>query len=72
MKTYMLQMKTYPNCDWHLVPSDANPLKSQSIKYMRGFQDAMHVAAPSIHTRIVEVRGVKLASVRVCANWKPF
>ena len=74
MKTYMLQ--TMPSTGnrwnlWYMIPNDGDPLTSNSIKYMRGFQDGLHFGNPSLMTRIVEVRGSRYVEVRRCANWSP-
>lgn len=59
MKTYRLQCLI--DRDWCDVPN----VKSQSIKYMHGYQDATQACKPFSATRIVWVRGCKVEVVRV-------
>ena len=64
MKTYRVQRNV--DYDWRDFG-----IETQSIKYARGFQDAIQTLHPDWETRIVWVRGCRYETVRICGNWSP-
>lgn len=68
MKTYRLQRKRGDL--WYDYPSNDRVVTSQSIKYMRGYQDAIADEHPRFATRIVwEVSPARIETVRIVARY---